>query len=44
MSSSPAGADNQYIELGDLLGFEVFYEGRAYKNTAVAMEDAELAI
>lgn len=27
---------------GDLLGFEVFYEGRAYKNTAVAMEDAEL--
>lgn len=27
---------------GDLLGFEVFYEGRLYKNTAVAMEDSEL--
>lgn len=27
---------------GDLLGFEVFYEGRVYKNTAVAMEDTEL--
>lgn len=27
---------------GDLLGFEVFYEGRAYKNTAVAMDDSEL--
>lgn len=27
---------------GDLLGFEVFYEGRVYKNTAVAMEDSEL--
>ncbi|MBI5642529.1 MAG: Crp/Fnr family transcriptional regulator [Deltaproteobacteria bacterium] len=27
---------------GDLLGFEVFYDGTAYKNTAVAMEDCEL--
>lgn len=27
---------------GDLLGFEVFYEGRTYRNTAVAMEDSEL--
>ena len=27
---------------GDLLGFEVFYNGRNYKNTAVAMEDCEL--
>lgn len=27
---------------GDLLGFEVFYEGRLYKNTAVAMDDSEL--
>jgi CRP/FNR family cyclic AMP-dependent transcriptional regulator len=27
---------------GDLLGFEVFYNGRIYKNTAVAMEDCEL--
>jgi len=27
---------------GDLLGFEVFYNGRNYKNTAVAMEDSEL--
>ncbi len=27
---------------GDLLGFEVFYEGRTYRNTAVVMEDSEL--
>lgn len=27
---------------GDLLGFEVFYNGRIYRNTAVVMEDCEL--
>ncbi|MBI1911929.1 MAG: Crp/Fnr family transcriptional regulator [Deltaproteobacteria bacterium] len=27
---------------GDLLGFEVFYNGKIYKNTAVSMEDCEL--
>jgi CRP-like cAMP-binding protein len=27
---------------GDLLGFEVFYDGRSYGNTAVAMEPSEL--
>jgi len=27
---------------GDLLGFEVFYNGRAYRNSAVAMEECEL--
>lgn len=27
---------------GDLLGFEVFYEGKVYKNSAAAMEDCEL--
>lgn len=27
---------------GDLLGFEVFYDGVSYENSAMAMEDAEL--
>lgn len=27
---------------GDLLGFEVFYDGKQYANTSVAMEDCEL--
>ncbi len=27
---------------GDLLGFEVFYAGKLYRNTAVAMDDCEL--
>ena len=29
---------------GDLLGFEVFYNGRVYRHTAVAMEDSELVL
>ncbi|MDP2688580.1 MAG: Crp/Fnr family transcriptional regulator [Deltaproteobacteria bacterium] len=27
---------------GDMLGFEVFYEGKFYRNSAVAMEECEL--
>ncbi len=27
---------------GDLLGLEVFYDGRVYENSAVAMEDSDL--
>ncbi|MFQ5736591.1 MAG: Crp/Fnr family transcriptional regulator [Thermodesulfobacteriota bacterium] len=27
---------------GDMLGFEVFYEGKTYRNSAVAMDDSEL--
>ncbi len=42
--SSSTGKEQiiKILNPGDLLGFEVFYEGRTYRNTAVAMEDSEL--
>src|SRR3972149_1986722 len=42
--SSPAGKEQiiKILNPGDLLGFEVFYGGRGYTTTAVAMEDCEL--
>lgn len=42
--SSSAGKEQiiKILNPGDLLGFEVFYDGKRYANTAVAMEDSEL--
>ena len=42
--SSSAGKEQiiKILSPGDLLGFEVLYDGTRYANTAVAMEDAEL--
>jgi CRP-like cAMP-binding protein len=40
-----ANGKEQIIKIlnpGDLLGFEVFYDGRNYENSAIAMEDCEL--
>jgi len=39
------GGKEQIIKIGgpgDLLGLEVFYEGKSYENSAIAMEDADL--
>lgn len=44
VTSSSTGKE-QIISImnpGDLLGFEVFYNGRVYRHSAVAMEDCEL--
>jgi len=42
--SSPTGKEQiiKILNPGDLLGFEVFYGGLYYTNTAVAMDDSEL--
>lgn len=42
--SSHAGKEQiiKILKPGDMLGFEVLYGGKLYKNTAVAMEDCEL--
>jgi len=42
--SSSSGKEQiiSILNPGDMLGFEVFYEGEFYKNSAVAMEDCEL--
>ncbi len=42
--SSSSGKEQilKILEAGDLLGFEVFYNGLSYTNTAVVMDDAEL--
>ncbi len=42
--SSSSGKEQiiKILNPGDLLGFEVFYDGETYTNTAVAMEDCEL--
>ena len=44
LRSSSQGKEQiiKILKPGDLLGFEVFYDGRVYKNTAVAMEECEL--
>ncbi len=44
LRSSSQGKEQiiKILNPGDLLGFEVFYDGKAYKNTAVAMEECEL--
>ncbi len=44
LRSSSTGKEQiiKILNPGDLLGFEVFYDGKFYKNTAVAMEDCEL--
>ncbi len=42
--SSSSGKEQiiSILNPGDMLGFEVFYEGEFYKNSAVAMDDCEL--
>jgi CRP/FNR family transcriptional regulator len=42
--SSSAGKEQilKILGAGDLLGFEVFYNGPSYENTAMVMDDAEL--
>ncbi|MBE7414227.1 MAG: Crp/Fnr family transcriptional regulator [Deltaproteobacteria bacterium] len=42
--SSSTGKEHiiKILDPGDLLGFEVFYNARTYKNTAVSMEDCDL--
>ena len=42
--SSSSGKEQiiSILNPGDMLGFEIFYEGEFYKNSAVAMEDCEL--
>jgi len=42
--SSSSGKEQiiSILNPGDMLGFEVFYEGEFYKHSAVAMEDCEL--
>ncbi len=42
--SSSAGKEQilKILGAGDLLGFEVFYNGQSYTNTAMAMDDIEL--
>ncbi len=42
--SSSTGKEQiiKILNPGDILGFEVFYDGKVYTNTAVAMEDCEL--
>lgn len=42
--SSSTGKEQiiKILNPGDLIGFEVLYNGRNYKNTSVAMEDSEL--
>ncbi len=44
LRSSSQGKEQiiKILNPGDLLGFEVFYDGKVYKNTAVAMEECEL--
>jgi CRP/FNR family transcriptional regulator len=42
--SSSTGKEQiiKILKPGDLLGFEVFYDGRKYANTAMAMDDTDL--
>lgn len=42
--SSSSGKEQiiNILGAGELLGFEIIHDGRAYRHTAVAMEDAEL--
>lgn len=42
--SSSSGKEQiiSILNPGDMLGFEVFYEGEFYRNSAVAMDDCEL--
>ena len=44
LRSSSQGKEQiiKILNPGELLGFEVFYDGKVYKNTAVAMEECEL--
>lgn len=44
LRSSSTGKEQiiKILNPGDLLGFEVLYSARQYKNTAMAMEDSEL--